>query len=152
MFFSEKAHREKGRGQCWRMSFVGKTSFIIDESQANTTMPYADLLVLVPASCPVTAQILSCEFLFLQKIQVLLRIHSSVKDNRDHVGKCSGSSMSWCFSFPRFYTSYFSVHEFKKNIFSVLLPKHLRCCCCFPISVSSSSAWSYSFHTTTGIN
>lgn len=37
------------------MSFVRKTSFTIDESQANKTMLYADLFVLIQASCPVTA-------------------------------------------------------------------------------------------------
>lgn len=36
---------------------------------------------------------LSCEFLFLQKIQTLLGLHSAAQDNRVHTGRSSGSSL-----------------------------------------------------------
>lgn len=63
------------------------------ESEANTRMIYGDLYVLGYATCPVTVQMFSCEFLFLQKIQALLGLDSAAQDKTNHTGRSSGPSL-----------------------------------------------------------
>lgn len=46
LYLPEEEHRERGRGQHWKISFVGKTWFVIGESEANTRTLYGHPFVL----------------------------------------------------------------------------------------------------------
>lgn len=130
--FPKKEQRERGRGQHWKIRFVGKIWFITGESEASTGALCGDVFVLGSAGCPVTVQMLSCEFFFLQKIQTLLGLHSAAQNNRGHTGKPSRSSLCLDISaFSDFTLPNFHSRTSRKTFFNMLFSKHFGHYCFF---------------------